>query len=288
MSRSLHTCVCRASRITRTGRVLDDVWSKKAKSAGYVARSAYKLLEIQEKYKLIPPGGRVLDLGCHPGAWLQVACGALGPPGRGGLVLGVDIQVGPPARPPALDRLPPAAPPPAQQASCPPLHAAGDQGAREVLRRASAHRPGRRARAAQALLGRSVPTGAGSLARRAGAAAPEPLPDLRSAAATRRLQGFDAVLSDMCHFTHGNATLDAYKSLELAHTAYDVATGAGAEEADAVLRPGGSLVMKLLQGEGTQEFALEMKGAFQKVVWHRSKATRSESKEIFLLGLKRR
>jgi hypothetical protein len=59
---------------------------------GYVARSAYKLLEIQEKHKIIPPGGAVLDLGCHPGAWLQVACQALGPPGRGGLVLGVDIQ----------------------------------------------------------------------------------------------------------------------------------------------------------------------------------------------------
>jgi 23S rRNA U2552 (ribose-2'-O)-methylase RlmE/FtsJ len=62
-------------------------------SAGYVARSAFKLLEIQEKHKIIPPGGRVLDLGCHPGAWLQVACQSLGPPKRGGLVIGVDIQV---------------------------------------------------------------------------------------------------------------------------------------------------------------------------------------------------
>ena len=39
---------------------------------GYVARSAYKLQEIQEKHKLIKPGSQVLDLGCHPGAWLQV------------------------------------------------------------------------------------------------------------------------------------------------------------------------------------------------------------------------
>lgn len=36
----------------------------------------------------------MLDLGCHPGAWLQVACKSLGPPKRGGLVIGVDIQVG--------------------------------------------------------------------------------------------------------------------------------------------------------------------------------------------------
>jgi 23S rRNA U2552 (ribose-2'-O)-methylase RlmE/FtsJ len=38
-------------------------------------------------------GGRVLDLGCSPGAWLQVACRELGPRDKGGLVLGVDIQV---------------------------------------------------------------------------------------------------------------------------------------------------------------------------------------------------
>ena len=66
---------------------------------GYVARSAFKLLEIQQKHMLIPPGGKVLDLGCHPGAWLQVACQALGPRGKGGMVLGVDIQAtSPPPR----------------------------------------------------------------------------------------------------------------------------------------------------------------------------------------------
>jgi len=37
-------------------------------------------------------GGRVLDLGCVPGAWLQVACQQIGPRDRGGLVLGVDLQ----------------------------------------------------------------------------------------------------------------------------------------------------------------------------------------------------
>jgi hypothetical protein len=38
------------------------------------------------------PGAKVLDLGCVPGAWLQVACQQLGPRDRGGLVLGVDLQ----------------------------------------------------------------------------------------------------------------------------------------------------------------------------------------------------
>ena len=109
-------------------------------------------------------------------------------------------------------------------------------------------------------------------------------------------QGFDTVLSDMCHFTHGNTVVDAYKSLELARTAYEIAAGAGAAEgADpnlpysrGVLRPGGSMVMKLLQGPGTQEFAQELRQSFHKVAWHRPKATRSESKEVFLLGLKKK
>ena len=39
------------------------------------------------------PGSRVLDLGCSPGAWLQIACKYLGPKSRGGHVLGIDIQV---------------------------------------------------------------------------------------------------------------------------------------------------------------------------------------------------
>lgn len=105
--------------------------------------------------------------------------------------------------------------------------------------------------------------------------------------------GYDAVLSDMCHFTLGNSMADAYKSLELARTAWAIATGGEAAYPNAtlsrgVLRPGGTLLMKLLQGPGTQEFAAELRRDFAKVAWHRPKATRSESKEVFLLGLKRK
>jgi 23S rRNA (uridine2552-2'-O)-methyltransferase len=45
---------------------------KKAQKEGYRARAAYKLLEIQEKYKLIKPGMTV-DLGAAPGSWSQIA-----------------------------------------------------------------------------------------------------------------------------------------------------------------------------------------------------------------------
>lgn len=71
---------------------VQDRYFKLAKERGYVARSAFKLLEIQNKFQVIPRGGRVLDLGCAPGAWLQAACEALGPAKAGGAVMGVDIQ----------------------------------------------------------------------------------------------------------------------------------------------------------------------------------------------------
>lgn len=46
-----------------------DHWTLKAKSEGYPARSVYKLAEMQEKFKLLKPGTRVLDIGAAPGSW---------------------------------------------------------------------------------------------------------------------------------------------------------------------------------------------------------------------------
>lgn len=66
-----------------------DFYHRKAKEEGFLARSAYKLQEIQQKFKLIKPGSRVLDLGCAPGAWVQVALPLVG---EKGLVVGVDIE----------------------------------------------------------------------------------------------------------------------------------------------------------------------------------------------------
>lgn len=52
---------------------MGDKITRKAKSEGYKARSAYKLLEVDGKYKFLNKDARVLDLGCWPGSWLQVA-----------------------------------------------------------------------------------------------------------------------------------------------------------------------------------------------------------------------
>ncbi|MDD5331693.1 MAG: RlmE family RNA methyltransferase [Candidatus Nanoarchaeia archaeon] len=50
-----------------------DKLTRKAKKEGYEARSAYKLIEINQKFKIIKPNSRVLDIGCWPGSWLQVS-----------------------------------------------------------------------------------------------------------------------------------------------------------------------------------------------------------------------
>jgi 23S rRNA (uridine2552-2'-O)-methyltransferase len=65
-----------------------DHFHQRAKREGYRSRAAFKLLEIQRSQRLLRPGQRVIDLGCWPGGWLQVAAGAVGPKGR---VVGVDL-----------------------------------------------------------------------------------------------------------------------------------------------------------------------------------------------------
>lgn len=54
-------------------RQLNDPFVAKAKAEGYRSRAAYKLIELDEKYDLLKKGARVVDLGCAPGGWLQVA-----------------------------------------------------------------------------------------------------------------------------------------------------------------------------------------------------------------------
>ena len=66
-------------------RHLGDPYVQRAQKEGYRSRAAYKLLEIDEKHRLLAPGRRVVDLGSAPGGWLQVATR------RGARVVGVDL-----------------------------------------------------------------------------------------------------------------------------------------------------------------------------------------------------
>lgn len=70
-------------------RKLHDPYFHRAKAEGYAARSAYKLQQIQESKRLLRPGMRILDLGCSPGSWLQVASDIVGSQGR---VVGLDLK----------------------------------------------------------------------------------------------------------------------------------------------------------------------------------------------------
>ena len=51
----------------------DDIWVRKAQEDGYRSRAAYKLLEINQKDRLLKPGTVVVDLGAAPGGWSQIA-----------------------------------------------------------------------------------------------------------------------------------------------------------------------------------------------------------------------
>jgi 23S rRNA (uridine2552-2'-O)-methyltransferase len=66
-----------------------DAFYRKAKKEGYRSRAAYKLLELNRRFRLIRPGNRVVDLGAAPGGWLQIASQLAGPKGR---VIGIDVQ----------------------------------------------------------------------------------------------------------------------------------------------------------------------------------------------------
>ncbi|MBT6182452.1 23S rRNA (uridine(2552)-2'-O)-methyltransferase, partial [archaeon] len=49
-----------------------DFYYNKAKKEGFKARAAYKLMQIQQRFKIIKQGDSVLDIACAPGSWLQV------------------------------------------------------------------------------------------------------------------------------------------------------------------------------------------------------------------------
>lgn len=184
-----------------------DAHYRRAKAQGYAARSVYKLQEMDRRYGLLRPGQRVLDLGCHPGSWLQYASGRVG---RNGLVVGVDLQ-----------------PPTVRLAAW--------------------------VRFVQAdVLG------------------------LTPAELRQYAPAFEVVLSDVAPRTTGVAHADAAASLALGEAALELAL--------ALLVPGGSLVAKVYFGPGVDELIGRVKGAFKLGKGHKPGASRTASREIYVLG----
>jgi 23S rRNA (uridine2552-2'-O)-methyltransferase len=184
-----------------------DHFHRKAKEEGFLARSAYKLQEIQKKFKLLRNGSKVLDLGCAPGAWVQVALPLVG---NNGFVVGVDL---------------------------------------EKIEEKTLSNP----------KFRFIHGDAFNLK-------PEHVPEAP----------FDAILSDMAPKTSGVKVRDQALSAELCLHALEVAKRH--------LRPGGSLVVKLFEGEDAEKVRKEIGAHFQQLKLFRPESTRAESKEIYLVA----
>lgn len=72
-------------------RQLNDPYVAKAKAAGYRSRAAFKLLEIDDKFRLLKPGMAVVDLGAAPGGWSQIAAKRVGSTEGKGKVVAIDL-----------------------------------------------------------------------------------------------------------------------------------------------------------------------------------------------------
>ncbi len=181
-----------------------DFYHRKAKEEGFLARSAYKLQEIQKKFKLLRNGSKVLDLGCAPGAWVQVTLPLVG---NNGIVVGVDLE----------------------------------KVELENPRFRFIHGDAFRLK-------------------------PEDLPE----------GPFDCVLSDMAPKTSGVKVRDQALSAELCLHALEVAK--------LHLKPGGSLVVKLFEGEDANQVRKQIDTHFSSLKLFRPESTRQASMEIYLIA----
>jgi 23S rRNA (uridine2552-2'-O)-methyltransferase len=71
-------------------RQLNDPYVARSKSEGYRSRAAYKLIEIDDRFKFLKPGRRVVDLGAAPGGWSQVAADRVGSTDAAPLIVAID------------------------------------------------------------------------------------------------------------------------------------------------------------------------------------------------------
>ena len=209
-------------------REIQDHYFRQAKREGYLSRAAYKLIEMDDRRSILHKGDCVLDCGCAPGSWLQVAARRIGP---GGLVVGIDLK-------PIRHRFdePGAAPVHVVECDLREIDAA------ELLRFiAPAEAPG---------------------------GAPEP-----DAASAPR---FDVVLSDMAPNTTGERVIDHHQSIRLAEAVL--------ERCVELLRPGGRMVMKVLEGEAYPDLLTRTGRLFASARGFRPKASRKMSTEIYVIG----
>lgn len=264
-------------------RKLHDKFFKQAKAEGYLARSAYKLTEIDDRKRILRRGDAVLDLGCAPGSWLQVALERIS---EEGVVIGIDLQrvdrvraanlrtlvldvyKATPDR--LLDELQ------AYLDGEPPLADAG-QGVKTTPVMGWSVAPAAPVRPSTAQAGGGAANQPKGQAGKGTAAAatpemhgsheqPQAVPEFR-----RR---FDVVLSDMAPSTSGHG--DDLLSVRLCRRVLELAVG--------VLRPGGHLAMKVLEGSEFPDLLDETRRCFAEAKGFKPEATRDVSREMYIVG----
>ena len=189
-------------------RHVNDEYVKRSKREGYRSRAAYKLLEIQEKDRVLKPGQVVVDLGAAPGGWSQIAANLVGSKGD---VVGFDIL--------PIDPLPGV------------TLIQGDFREDEALRMLD-----------EVLDGRQV----------------------------------DLVISDMAPNVSGVAAVDQPRAMYLCELALEFCEGH--------LRPGGDFACKVFHGEGFDVWMREVKSCFGRAVTRKPKASRANSREVYLVA----
>lgn len=95
-SRDLKVRVKKTAKLSHSSqlwlqRQLNDPYVKKAKEQGLRSRAAFKLAEMDDRYKFLKPGQRLVDLGCAPGGWCQIAAKRIGLEQGKGRIVGIDL-----------------------------------------------------------------------------------------------------------------------------------------------------------------------------------------------------
>ena len=257
----------------------DDRFVKEAHKRGLRSRASFKLEELQKKDRLIRPGFTVVDLGAAPGGWSEFAITWVGAKGR---VIACDIL---PMRPlrgveflqgdfrendvfiELYGRINGAKPSPefVDEDDVVAVAAAADVDATTVAtvaNEAESHNE------RQAVLNRDNSAGAGAASA---AGAPK-----AGAASAVGAAGADVVLSDMAPNMSGNNAIDQPRAMYLTELALDMARR--------VLKVGGSFVVKVFTGEGSQEFLAELKKDFTTVRVRKPEASRDRSREVYMVA----
>lgn len=190
-----------------------DPYVKQAQQSGFRSRSAFKLIEMQERYNLFKQGMTVIDLGAAPGGWSQVVAKLVKP---NGLVIALDVLKMEPIS--GVDFI------------------QGDFTDDEVLKTL-----------------------------------------LEKIDNTNKV---DWVISDMAPNLSGNASIDIPRAMYLAELALDFALK--------VLKPTGGFLIKVFQGEGFDTLFSEIKGNFSMVSIRKPKASKSRSREVYILARERK